>query len=111
MNKLRDTGRGIGDVFRVDTRGFGDPYDPLAGKYAEDDLYTLAKHLLYEPNEGDGKAFTQRATKMLTLLWLACLELNRITGEQYRLLPFVGKMADLGLNSAAAHPLLAKWQI
>ena len=41
-------------------------YDPLQGKYAEDDLYTLAKHLLYEPNEGDGKAFTQRATKMLT---------------------------------------------
>jgi type IV secretion system protein VirD4 len=94
--------RGIGDVFRVDTRGFGDPYDPLAGKYAEDDLYTLAKHLLYEPNEGDGKAFTQRATKMLTLLWLACLELNRITGKDYRLLPFVGKMADLGLNSAAS---------
>jgi type IV secretion system protein VirD4 len=93
--------KGIGDVFRVDTRGLGDPYDPLAGKYAEDDLYTLAKHLLYEPNEGDGKAFTQRATKMLTLLWLACLELNRITGEDYRLLPFVGKMADLGLNSAA----------
>ena len=67
----------------------------LQGKYAEDDLYTLAKHLLYEPNEGDGKAFTQRATKMLTLLWLACLELNRITGKDYRLLPFVGKMADL----------------
>ena len=94
--------KGIGDVFRVDTRGFGDPYDPLQGKYAEDDLYTLAKHLLYEPNEGDGKAFTQRATKMLTLLWLACLELNRITGKEYRLLPFVGKMADLGLNSAAS---------
>ena len=93
--------RGIGDVFRVDTRGFGDPYDPLAGKFAEDDLYTLAKHLLYEPNEGDGKAFTQRATKMLTLLWLACLELNRQTRKDYRLLPFVGKMADLGLNSAA----------
>jgi hypothetical protein len=54
------------------------------------------------PNEGDGKAFTQRATKMLTLLWLACLELNRITREDYRLLPFVGKMADLGLNSAAS---------
>ena len=39
---------------------------------------------------------------MLTLLWLACLELNRLTGEHYRLLPFVGYMADLGLNSAAA---------
>jgi type IV secretory pathway TraG/TraD family ATPase VirD4 len=75
---------------------------PLQGKYEEDDLYTLAKHLLYEANEGDGKAFTQRATKMLTLLWLACLELNRLTGEEYRMLPFVGKMADLGLNSAAS---------
>ena len=59
--------KGIGDVYRIDTRGYGDPYDPLQGKYEEDDLYTLAKHLLYEPNEGDGKAFTQRATKMLTL--------------------------------------------
>jgi hypothetical protein len=39
---------------------------------------------------------------MLTLLWLACLELNRITKEDFRLLPFVGKIADLGLNSAAS---------
>jgi len=39
---------------------------------------------------------------MLTLLWLACLELNRITGKYNRLLPFVGQMADLGINSAAA---------
>jgi type IV secretion system protein VirD4 len=94
--------KGLGGVFRFDTRGYGDPYDPLHGKYEEDDLYTLAKHLLYEPNEGDGKAFTQRATKMLTLLWLACRELNRFTNEKYHLLPFVGKMADLGLNSAAS---------
>ena len=86
----------------MDTRGYGDPYDPLQGKIEEDDLYTLAKNLLYEPNEGDGKAFTQRATKMLTLLWVACLELNRITGKDYRLLPFVGYMADLGINSASA---------
>src|SRR5207302_789670 len=43
-----------------------------------------------------------RGNKMLTLLWLAALELNRLAGEeQYRLLPFVGKMADLGLNRAA----------
>jgi hypothetical protein len=39
---------------------------------------------------------------MLTLVWLACRELNRITGKDYRLLPFVGYMADLGLNPAAA---------
>lgn len=94
--------KSFGDVFRFDTRGYGDPYDPLEGRFEEDDLYTLAKHLLYEPNEGDGKAFTQRATKMLTLLWLACRQCNQITGEKYHLLPFVGKMADLGLNSAAA---------
>jgi type IV secretion system protein VirD4 len=93
----------IGDVYRFDTRGYGDPYDPLQGKYEEDDLYAIAKHLLYEPNEGEGKAFTQRATKILTLLWLACIELNRISGsEQYRLIPFVGEMADLGINSAAS---------
>jgi hypothetical protein len=103
MSRQRDIGKGIGDVFRVDTRGFGDPYDPLAGKYAEDDLYTLAKHLLYEPNEGDGKAFTQRATKMLTLLWLACLELNRITRKDYRLLPFVGlNIAKLPYGATSA---------
>ena len=40
---------------------------------------------------------------MLTLLWVACLELNRITGKDYRLLPFVGYMADLGINSASAY--------
>ena len=92
----------LGESFASIPEGTAIPMTPCRAKYEEDDLYTLAKHLLYEPNEGDGKAFTQRATKMLTLLWLACLELNRLTGEQYRLLPFVGKMADLGLNSAAA---------
>ena len=94
--------KSFGDVYRFDTRGFGDPYDPLEGKFEEDDLYTLAKSLLYEPNEGDGKAFTQRATKMLTILWLTCLEFNKLTGEKYRLLPFVGEMADLGINTAAS---------
>jgi type IV secretory pathway TraG/TraD family ATPase VirD4 len=39
---------------------------------------------------------------MLTLLWLAALELNRLAGEeQHRLLPFTRHMADLGLRSAA----------
>jgi type IV secretion system protein VirD4 len=92
----------LGNVYVIDPRGYGHRYDPLHGKTDEDDLYTAAKHLLYEPHEGDGKAFTQRGNKMLTLLWLAALELNRLAGEeQYRLLPFVGKMADLGLNRAA----------
>ena len=92
----------LGNVYVIDPRGYGHRYDPLHGKTDEDDLYTLAKHLLYEPHEGDGKAFTQRGNKMLTLLWLAALELNHLAGkEQCRLLPFVGKLADLGLNRAA----------
>jgi hypothetical protein len=65
--------------------------------------YIAAELLLYEAREGEGKVFTQRATKMLTLLFLAALEFNRRAGKVvYRLLPFVGEMADLGLNSAAA---------
>jgi hypothetical protein len=39
---------------------------------------------------------------MLTLVFLAARELNQLAGEvKYRLLPFVGHMADLGLNTAA----------
>jgi hypothetical protein len=92
----------LGKVFVINPRGYGHRYDPLHGKTDEDDLYTLAKHLLYEPHEGDGKHFTERRTKILTLLWLAALELNRLAGEeQHRLLPFTRHMADLGLRSAA----------
>jgi type IV secretion system protein VirD4 len=92
----------LGKVFVIDPRGYGHRYDPLEGKTDEDDLYTLAKHLLYEPHEGDGKHFTERGTKILTLLWLAALKLNQRTREgEYRLLPFTRHMADLGLNSAA----------
>ena len=91
----------LGPVFRFDTRGNGNTFDPLHGKFVEDELYDLAQHLMYEPKEGDGKSFTQKGTKMLTLLWLACLELNRLTSKQYRLLPFLGQMADLGIQSAA----------
>jgi len=80
----------FGDVFVIDTRGFGNQFDPLAGRESEDDLYVAAELLLYVPNEGEGKAFTQKATKMLTLLFLAAREVNRQAGKiEYRLLPFV----------------------
>jgi hypothetical protein len=62
----------------------------------EDELYSAAKLLMYEPREGDGIAFTQKATKMLTLLFLAARQ------KGLRPLPFVSWMADLGLSSAAA---------
>ena len=92
----------LGPVYRFDTRGYGNPYDPLQGKQSEDELYAIAKQLMYEPNEGDGKAFTQRGTKMLTIVFLAGREANRqAEQEDAALMPFVGYMADLGLNRAA----------
>jgi type IV secretion system protein VirD4 len=100
-------------VYVLDPRGIGHRFDPLAGRLTEDDLYASAKNLLYEPGEGEGKAFTQRATKLLTLLFLAGLERNRQTGVDLPLLPFVGQLADVGLPSAAAvlnaiSPVLAR---
>jgi type IV secretion system protein VirD4 len=93
----------LGPVYRFDTRGFGDRYDLLRGNMSEDELYGIAKQLMYEPNEGDGKAFTQKGTKMLTIVFLCGQEANRKMGkEDAPLLPFVGHMADLGLNRAAA---------
>ena len=92
----------LGPVFRFDTRGFGHCYDPLRGKESEDELYAIANQLMYEPNEGDGKAFTQKGTKMLTIVFLAGHEANRNAGKKDApLLPFVGHMADLGLTRAA----------
>jgi type IV secretion system protein VirD4 len=90
------------DVYHFDTRGNGDPYDPLHACVDEDDLYAAAKNLLYEPREADGKSFTEKGIKLLKLLWAAALELNRLTGEQHRLLPFTRTMANLGgLNCVA----------
>jgi type IV secretion system protein VirD4 len=93
----------LGPVYRFDTRGYGNTYDPFQGKEREDELYTIANQLLYEAHEGDGKAFTQKGTKMLTIAFLAGREGNRQAGKpDAPLMPFVGHMADLGLNRAAA---------
>jgi type IV secretion system protein VirD4 len=61
----------LGPIRVFDHRGLGNGYDPLHGKTTEDALYSAATHLLFEPNEGDGKVFTQRAIEMLTFMWLA----------------------------------------
>lgn len=96
----------LGRVLVIDPRGVGNQYDPLEGRETEDELYNSAKHLMYDPNDRE-PIFTQRATKMLTLLFLAARK------KGCRLLPFVGQMADLGLNSAASKinaisPLIAR---
>ena len=94
----------LGPVYRFDTRGFGNTYDPLHGKHDGDELFGIALQLMYEPHEGDGKSFTQRGTKMLTTVFLAGREYYAKVGtKDAPLLPFVGHMADLGLNRAAAH--------
>jgi type IV secretion system protein VirD4 len=93
----------LGKVFVIDPTGFGHRFDPLAGRGTERQLYASAKNLLYEPQEGDGRAFTERATKMLTQLFRAAREENRRIGtERYRLLPYVGKLVNLPLKWVAA---------
>jgi type IV secretion system protein VirD4 len=92
----------LGKVYVIDPTGVGYQYDPLLGRRTERQLYSLAKHLLFEPGEGDGTIFTQRATKMLTMLFLAARLENQAAGiEKYRLLPYVGQMLNLGLKRAA----------
>src|SRR6266699_2762882 len=86
----------LGTVFVLDPRGVGHCYDPLRGKHSEDALLSAASHLLYKPDEGEGAIFTQRATVMLTQLFLAA----RLAG--YMPLPFVRQVVRVGLPDAAA---------
>ena len=82
------------DVYFVNPLGNGNKFDPLFGKTTEDDLYDVANMLLYEPNEKD-PAFTQRAIKMLTLLFQAA----RIA--EVSPFVFVREVAKYGVNTLA----------
>jgi type IV secretion system protein VirD4 len=85
----------LGKVFVIDPTGIGNRYDPLTGKHTEDELLSAATHLLYQPDEGEGKIFSQRATGMLTQLFIAARE------EGYPPLPYVRHMIRTGLPHAA----------
>jgi type IV secretion system protein VirD4 len=92
----------LGNVYVIDPQGVGHQYDPFYGRMTEDKLYSSAKHLLFDPNDREA-IFTQRASKMLTQIFLAARMENRAAGkEQYRLLPYVRQMVDLGLKGVAA---------
>src|SRR5919202_4249790 len=94
--------RTLGPVYRFDTRGQGHRFDPFRGITEADELYNIAYQLLYEPHEGDGKSFTQKGIKMLVVVFLAGREANRQMGKKDApIMPFVGAIADLGLNRAA----------
>ncbi len=86
----------LGDVYVLDPTGVGHAFDPLLGKNSEDELYSAASHLLFNPREGEGLIFTQRATAMLTQLFLAA----RL--EKQAPLPYVRHIIRLGLAGAAS---------
>ena len=86
----------LGPVYVIDPTGVGHRYDPLLGKKTEDELLSSATHLLFKPNEGEGAIFTQRATVMLTQLFLAARE------EREPPLPYVRQIIRTGLLAAAA---------
>ncbi len=85
----------LGEVIVIDPQGLGHRFDPLEGKNTEDELHSAATHLLFQPDEGDGKIFTQRATRMLTQLFLA----GRIEGKAP--FPYVRQIINGGLPDAA----------
>jgi type IV secretion system protein VirD4 len=62
-----------GPVWRFDPTGkSGHRFDPTAGKTSEDDLYEIAKYLLYDPKDNQ-QVFTERAIKMLTQMLLGAV--------------------------------------
>ena len=85
----------LGRVYVIDPTGIGHRFDPLHGKQTEDELYSLASHLLFEAEERE-RIFTQRATVMLTQLFLAA------QGEGIAPLPYARFLIRLGLAGTAA---------
>lgn len=86
----------LGPVYVVDPTGVGHCFDPLHAKKTEDELFSAAARLLFKPDEGDGAIFTQRATAMLTQLFLAA------RAENAPPLPYVRGVIRSGLPEAAA---------
>ncbi|MBV8894477.1 MAG: type IV secretory system conjugative DNA transfer family protein, partial [Acidobacteria bacterium] len=83
------------DVFVIDTRGVGHRYDPLSGRLTPGELRGIARYLLLEPDEGNGRIFTKRAINMLTALFQAA----RMEGQNP--LVYAGHFLHLGMREAA----------
>ncbi len=85
----------LGPVYVLDPTGVGHRYDPLQNKHTEDELFSQAARLLFKPDEEDGAIFTQRATAMLTQLFLAA------RAENAPPLPYVRQIIRSGLQATA----------
>jgi type IV secretory pathway TraG/TraD family ATPase VirD4 len=81
-------------LFFAPSERAGHTYDPLDGIESERKLYSLAKHLLYVPNEKE-PAFTEWATKMLTQLFLAAKLAWKQGITDKRPLPYVAWLINL----------------
>jgi type IV secretory pathway TraG/TraD family ATPase VirD4 len=101
-NTTADDRKKFGKVFFFSpSEGAGDRYDPLDGIESERKIYNLAKHLLYVPNEKE-PAFTERAVKMLTQLFLTAKLAWKMGETDLRPLPYVAWLLNLGgLNDVA----------
>jgi hypothetical protein len=85
------------DVYVIDFQGYGNSYDPLSGKTTEDELLSMATHLLYQAHEGEGKIFMQRAITMLLIIFIAA-------GRQgIAPFPYLRFLIHSGLADTAAH--------
>jgi len=84
----------LGKVYVIDPTGVGHRYDPLISKTTEDQFYSASARLLFKPHERD-PIFTQRATTMLTQLFLAA------RAENAPPLPYARGITRLGLTGAA----------
>src|SRR5919106_378037 len=87
-----------GRLITIDlSQGLGDQYDPLQGHTKDRELYKLAKHLVYDPNDKE-TIFSERGAKMVTQIFLAALKHE----EQPRPLPYLASLINLGVNEVAA---------
>jgi type IV secretion system protein VirD4 len=82
----------LGPVFVIDPTAVGHTFDPLLSKHTEDELYSSATQLLYKPDERQ-PIFTQRATVMLTQVFLAA----RVEGSAP--LPYAREIIRSGLGA------------
>ena len=80
----------LGPVFVIDPTGVGHRFDPLHNKLTEDEFYAASSHLLFEAEEQE-RIFTQRATVMLTQLFLAA------RAENVALFPYVRFLIRSGM--------------
>lgn len=85
----------LGPVFVIDPTGVGHRYNPLHGKNTEDDLLSIATHLLFQAQEKE-KIYTKRAIFMLLQMFKAA----RV--EQIDPLPYTRFLVnELGLSGTA----------